>query len=102
MALPGSSKKCSVAITDVATGSAVDPTALTVSVRAPDDTVTTYTYGVGVDVVKVTTGSYYIVVTVPRSNTSSAVGKWYVEWVGTGANADAGNVNWDITRSPVL
>lgn len=60
-----------------------DPVTVEVHVRAPDGDVTTYTYGVGGDVVRTAQGVYRIDV-VP-----DAAGTWWVRWDASGATLAA-------------
>ncbi len=60
-------------------GAATDPTAIKVSVRAPDGTLTTYTYGTDAALKKETTGSYYLDID------ATLAGFWFYRWFGTGA-----------------
>jgi hypothetical protein len=66
------------AITDV-TGAAADPTDITLTTRAPDGTLTVYTYNGTPALLKETTGRYYVDVTL------DAEGLWSYRLVGTGA-----------------
>ena len=59
-------------------GSAVDPTAVTLQIRDPDGTVTTYTYALG-GVTKLATGSY------TRPLTLNVSGKWWYRYTGSGS-----------------
>lgn len=60
---------------------AVDPTALVLKVRAPLGTVTTYSLGVDVALVKTTIGQYYLQLIATQS------GIWHYRWEATGAVA---------------
>lgn len=60
------------------TGNAVDPTTLTIVVRAPSGTETTYTYGTDAVVVKSSTGVYQMDLSLTEQ------GKWKYDWTGTG------------------
>jgi|SRR5690606_12147698 len=59
-------------------GVLTNPTSVTVTVREPDDTKTTYTYGTDPEVVRDSTGIYYI------SIVPDAAGPWGFYWLGTG------------------
>ena len=59
-------------------GVAADPTTVTLIVKAPDGTSTSYTYAAA-QVLKDSTGKYYYELSPDQS------GDWYFEWVGTGA-----------------
>jgi hypothetical protein len=63
-------------------GTATDPTTVTLRVREPDGTTTSYTYAGG-DVTKAGAGDFYKDVSV------DAAGVWAWEWVGTGTVAAA-------------
>jgi hypothetical protein len=76
-------------------GTAADPTAVVARVRTPNSpptTFTTYTYGVGADIVKTATGVYYLDVT------CSLGGTYYVRWEGTGAVVQAEEDTWDVDQ----
>lgn len=75
----------------------VDPTALTVTVRKPDKSVVTYTYGVDPEVKKVamTTGQYYIDLA-----TFGFPGRWVYYWRGTGNHAGADRWEFIVTQRP--
>lgn len=62
-----------------AAGVVTDPTALTLKVKVPAGTVTTYTYGVDVIVVKDSVGNYHADIPI------TAAGRWSYAWEGTGA-----------------
>lgn len=68
--------RCSAAFT--VNSVATDPTAVTFKVRTPALVTTTYTYGVGVVIVKDSTGNYHADVT------ANEAGEWLVGWTGTG------------------
>lgn len=71
-----------VTITFAVNGTATDPTTVTLSVKEPDGTVTSYSYAGGT-VQKSTTGVYY------KDLTIDASGTWTYRWVGTGTAATA-------------
>ena len=75
--LVGGQVRISVVFT--VSGTATDPTAVSVLVKTPSDVTTTYVYGVDAEVVKTATGSYYI------DQNLSEPGTWAVAMVGTGA-----------------
>lgn len=62
-------------VSDVAT----DPTAVTFKIKDPSSNITTYVYGTDAEVVKASTGNYYVDYDVDE------VGVWYFKWRGTGA-----------------
>lgn len=59
-------------------GTATDPTAVTFKIREPDATVTTYVYGTDAELVKSSTGVYYV------DYTTAAEGIHAWRMVGTG------------------
>jgi len=72
-----------LAITNAA-GVVTDPTTLVLKVRTPGaSSATTYTYGVGIMIVKDSTGNYHADIPL------DTVGTWSYDWVGTGAAAFA-------------
>lgn len=73
----GDQVRVTATLTDLA-GTATDPTAVTLTVRKPDGTSTSYTYGAGT-VTKSATGVYYKDVDVDQA------GEWNYRWTGTGA-----------------
>lgn len=60
-------------------GAFVDPTTIVLRVKLPSETETVYTYLFSVDVVRESTGIYYVDYLVTES------GIYYFKWVGTGA-----------------
>lgn len=74
----GDLRRLSVAVTNVA-GAPTDPTTLLLKVLKPGGTsVTTYTYGVDVIVVKDSTGNYHADVPLDTEGT------WRYDWIGGG------------------
>lgn len=63
---------------NAATGAALDPDVVSVSIRDPDGTVTTYVYGTDDEVVKDGTGSYHMDVD------ADTAGVWFYRWFSTG------------------
>lgn len=63
-------------------GTNTDPTTVSLEVKAPDATVTTYTYA-GSQITKTATGVY------TKTLTPTAVGTYNYSWIGTGAAAGA-------------
>jgi hypothetical protein len=59
-------------------GELTDPTTVTLKVKDPTETITSYTYALA-EVTKSSTGVYY------KEIPSDLVGIWRVEWIGTGA-----------------
>lgn len=60
-------------------GNDIDPTGLTFKLMSPTGTLTTYVYGTDAEVVKLSTGDYYVDVTPDES------GRWRWRWVSTGS-----------------
>ncbi len=102
MSLPGEPFVVTVTITNRASGAVVDPTGLSAITRSPDGTRTTYVYGTDDELTKTSTGIYVLACTPPRSNSTSAVGEWWIEFVGTGANAFVANESQRVEPSRVL
>ena len=75
-----------------ATGALADPTTITLKVRDPSGTETSYTYA-GATVSKEATGIYYKDVTI------NAQGRWVARWIGTGTVADAAEFPIDVPPS---
>lgn len=71
-------------ITDLE-GTAVDPTTLEIEVRDPAGKVTTYTYGEDEEVVRDSTGVYYL------DLLPNLPGPWRYYWLGEGENQVASN-----------
>lgn len=74
----GDLRRLTVTFTNLA-GTITDPTAVNFSIRKPDGTATAYVYGTDAELVKSTTGVYYVdfALTLP--------GRHVYRWVGTGA-----------------
>lgn len=73
--------RITVSFTDI-DGEVADPTAVAVSYRVPRGAVTTLEYGTDAEVIKSSTGVYYVDVAVPSAASGS---KLQYRWVGTGA-----------------
>lgn len=71
-----------IGCTFTVSGATTDPTTVTLSVKAPSGTVTSYTYAAGT-VIKSGTGAYH------KDLTVTETGTWYYSFVGTGAVATA-------------
>jgi len=73
-----------VTFKDFVTQLVIDPTTVICRVEKPDGTKTVYTYLSGADIVKVSTGIYYIWISLDQA------GEWFVrfEGVGTAQSAD--------------
>lgn len=76
----GSMARFGVVFRDI-TAAPADPSVVTFSLLAPDLTVTTYTYLATADIVKVSTGVYFLDFVLPAS------GRWSYRWQGTGTIA---------------
>ncbi len=61
-------------------GALADPTTVSLEVRPPGSTVTTYTYAGG-QITKASTGVYFYDLTLNES------GRWYYRWLSTGTPA---------------
>ncbi len=70
--------RVSATFTDADTDSVIDPDVVKLSVRTPAGIVTTYTYGVGGNVVKEAVGQYYSVIN------ANQAGFWFYRWWSTG------------------
>jgi len=73
----GDMRRLGVAFADSA-GTAVDPTTVTFTIRAPSGTVTSYTYGTDAELVKTGTGAYYVDWTI------AAAGRYAYRFAGSG------------------
>ena len=69
-----------------------DPTTVTLKVKDPDGTITTYTYAGGT-VTKTSTGLYYKDVSVSND------GVWYYRFEGTGACQSAAEAQFKVRKS---
>lgn len=84
-----------LAITNSA-GAAADPGALRLKVKKPDDTVTTYTYGVAPEIVKDSVGNYTATIPLPTS------GAWYYRWEADTPNPGAVELDFVVKPSRVI
>lgn len=57
---------------------ATDPTTIVVTVNGPGTNILNYTYGIGPNIVRDTTGTYHV------DFTCTDNGRWWVTWNGTG------------------
>jgi hypothetical protein len=89
----GDVARAAVVFAPVATGTPTDPTAVTCRVMAPSGTVTTYTYGTDTALVKDSTGTYHLDITLTEPYT------WHVRWQGTGAVATAEEQTFYVRQS---
>ena len=60
-----------------------DPTSVYLTVKSPSGTVVEYTYGVGSDITKASTGNYYADVDADEP------GRWWYRWYSTGTGQAA-------------
>lgn len=72
---------------------AVDPGTITVKIKNPIGTVTTYVYGVDAEVIRDSTGNYYVLIDADKE------GVWYYRWEGTGANQSADEDTFTVADS---
>lgn len=79
-------------------GVATDPTEVTVLVKNPAGTVTTYTFGGGT-VSRAAAGDYYVDLTIPT--TAAAEGRWCYAFRGTGVVIAADEGRFVVRRSTV-
>lgn len=70
-----------------------DPSTVVAKIKDPSTTVTTYTYGTDAELVKETTGVYYVDVA------TTAVGTWTYRFAGTGTAAAAAEGTFTVTSS---
>ena len=93
----GDLTRLSVTFTDPLDGDMpINPTTVTCQVRAPDGTVTTYTYGEDAEVVQDGAGKYHLDLLITAS------GAWHYRWAGTGACTAADEVTFRVRASSVL
>lgn len=70
----------------------VNPTTITLKVKDPDNTISTYTYAGG-QLTQLSTGTFYRDVTVTND------GEWYYRFEGTGACQAAGENQFRVRKS---
>lgn len=92
----GDQVRVSVVFTEVATGDAVDPSVVKCSVRDPDGTTTTYVYGTDDEVVKTSTGNYYMDVD------ADTYGTWYYRWFSTGTGKAGDESLFNVERAKAV
>lgn len=92
---PGSVQRLTINLQSTA-GVDTDPTALTFKLMDPMGTETTYTYGTDAQIVKTSTGDYYVDVVPDRG------GRWFYRWVSTGSAAGAQEGNFIVQASPFI
>lgn len=61
------------------TGAVADPTFVTLKLKPANDATRTYTYGTDIELIKDSTGIYYVDVS------PNVAGHWTYQWKGTGA-----------------
>lgn len=85
--------RCTGTFTDQS-GTALDPTAVYFSFKNPSEVTTTYQYGVDVQLVKSSTGIYYVDIN------ANDVGIWYYRFfsTGTGQTANEGLFTVPVTN----
>lgn len=88
----GDAVRCTVTFRDLA-GVVADPTAVVAKYRNGSGAVTTKTYGVDAEVVKSSTGVYYIDIT------PDAAGTWHYRFSGTGAVIAAEEASFSVTTN---
>lgn len=81
----------SFTVSDVAT----DPTTVTFDYRKPGGTQATWTYGTDAEVVKSSTGVYYVDLTLDTA------GEWYYQWNGAGTVVATGSGRVYVRRDTV-
>jgi hypothetical protein len=88
----GDEVRLAIAVADLA-GDAADPTEITLQVRDPSSTTTTYSYGAA-EVTKSATGSYYYDLAV------SSPGVYAFRWACTGAYVAAEAGSFSVVANP--
>jgi hypothetical protein len=73
----GTTVRAKVTFRDIDTKAVIDPSALSVVIRNPDATTTTYVYGTDEELVKSSTGVYYVLIAL------SATGTFKWRWLAT-------------------
>jgi hypothetical protein len=76
-----------------AAGVATDPTAVNFRVKTPAGTVTTYVYGTDAELVKASTGVYYVDVSLTMA------GSWTYRFYSTGVGQAAAEATFWVNRS---
>lgn len=71
------------AFTDESTGVAIDPDAVSITIKAPDGTVTSYVYGTDIEVVRDGVGLYHMDVD------ANQAGTWFYRFESTGVGQAA-------------
>jgi len=84
---------CQATFTTAATGAAVDPTAVYFQFKNPSQVITTYQYGVGVEIQKLSTGIYTVTISIDND------GDWYYRWYSTGTGQAAAETRFNAKDS---
>lgn len=84
--------RCTGTFTD-SSGDAIDPTSVFFSALSPGGTQTDYTYGTNAELVKSSTGVYYVDVN------ANASGDWYYRFYSTGSGQAANETRFVIQSS---
>jgi hypothetical protein len=87
--------RATLSVTFAVDSVATDPSTIVCTVKAPNGTVTTKTYGVGTELVKDGTGAYHLDVDITAS------GRWHYRWAGTGAAQGAEEASFVVRPSQV-
>lgn len=73
--------------TDPTSGAVTDPLTLSVSIRNPSGTITTYVYGTDAQLSKISTGVYQVLITMAQTGT--------YRWKWTAGTADGPTIDTD-------
>lgn len=79
----GDEIRCTAVFTNATSGAALNPSQVFAEIRKPDRTVTTYEYGVDAELVRSSTGHFYVDVDV------DIAGRWYYRFYSTGTGKAA-------------
>lgn len=90
----GQTARLSVAITDAA-NAAADPGTLRLKAKTPAGVTTTYTYGVGGEIVKDAVGAYHADIAL------AAAGRWIWRWETDAPNAGADEGELNVRKSRI-
>jgi len=82
--------------TVASSGAALDPDVVKLSILEPDETLTTYTYGVGSVIVKEATGKYYADIDVDQAGT------WWARWFSTGDGQAADEIRFVVEEANAI
>ena len=74
-------------------GTAIDPTSVFFKFKTPKGTITSYTYGADAELVKSTTGIYYVDIT------TTMAGTWFVRFSSTATGAAAEEDEFNVRHS---